>query len=138
VSGDLFALGCILHELLFGALPVLSEEGLHLPRLERPDAPVAYRMLRDVLAVALHPHPERRFRDARAFQLGLEPVRHALPAVELVSWLRENFAERWTRERELSELGDPSPADVEALLTRESAGAPGVDAETTRLIQRSR
>ncbi|MFL5351843.1 protein kinase domain-containing protein [Archangium sp.] len=138
VSGDLFALGCILHELLFGTLPVLSEEGLHLPRRERPDAPVAYRMLRDVLAVALHPHPERRFRDARAFQLGLEPVRHALPAVELVSWLRENFAERWTRERELSELGDPSPADVEALLTRESAGAPGVDAETTRLIQRSR
>jgi serine/threonine-protein kinase len=132
VSGDLFALGCVLHELLFGTLP---EGGLPLPHGERPDAPAAYQQLRKVLEVALHPRPERRFADARAFKLALEPVRHALPAVELASWLRENFAERWTREQSLSELGDPTPAEVEALLTRTSTAAPGVeDAKTTRLL----
>jgi eukaryotic-like serine/threonine-protein kinase len=133
-SGDLFALACVLHELLFGALPDVPESGIQLPRVERPDAPAAYQMLRDILDVALHPHPERRFSDARAFQRGLEPVRHVLPAVELASWLRENFVERWTRERELSELSDPMPAEVEALLTRESAAVPGGGAEATRLI----
>jgi serine/threonine-protein kinase len=132
VSGDLFALGCVLHELLFGKLP---EGGLPLPHGERPDAPAAYQQLRKVLEVALHPRPQQRFADARAFQLAFEPVRHALPAVELASWLRENFAERWTREQSLSELGDPTPAEVEALLTRTSAAAPGVeDAKTTRLL----
>jgi serine/threonine-protein kinase len=131
-SGDLFALGCVLHEMLFGKLP---KGGLPLPHGERPDAPAAYQQLRKVLEVALQPRPERRFTDARAFQLALEPVRHALPAVELASWLRENFAERWTREQSLSELGDPTPAEVEALLTRTSAAAPGVeDAKTTRLL----
>jgi serine/threonine-protein kinase len=133
-SGDLYALGCVIYELLFGDLPDSSLEGLPLPRLERPDAPAAYQQLRNVLAIALHLDPKRRFADARAFLLALEPVRHALPAVELSSWLRENFAERWTRERELSELGDPTPAEVEALLTRESAVAPGADSEATRLL----
>jgi serine/threonine-protein kinase len=135
VSGDLFALGCVLHELLFGALPDVTPERIRLARGERPDAPAAYQLLRGVLEVALHPRPERRFPDARAFQLGLEPVRHALPPVELASWLRENFAKRWTRERELSELGDPTPAEVQALLTRESAAAPGVDSDAaTQLV----
>jgi serine/threonine-protein kinase len=133
-SGDLYALGCVIYELLFGDLPDSSLEGLPLPRLERPDAPAAYQQLRKVLDIALHLDPKRRFADARAFLLALEPVRHALPAVELSSWLRENFAERWTRERNLSELGDPTPAEVEALLTREQAVAPGVDSEATRLL----
>lgn len=133
-SGDLFALGCVLHELLFGTLPKVSESGVQLPRLERPEAPEASRLLRDVLGVALHPQREQRFADARAFQLRLETVRHELPAVDLASWLRESFAERWLRERELSELGDPTPAEVEALLTRESVPAP-VDADATRLVE---
>jgi serine/threonine-protein kinase len=133
-SGDLFALGCVLHELLFGELPDLSTGGIQLPHGDRPEAPAAYPLLRNVLATALHLDPKRRFADARAFQRGLEPVRHALPAVELTGWLRENFAERWAREQRLSELGDPTPTEVEALLTRESAAAPGGDAETTRLI----
>ncbi|HEX5749364.1 MAG TPA: serine/threonine-protein kinase [Archangium sp.] len=134
ISGDLFALGCVLHELLFGRLPDLSSGRLQLPNAERPDAPAAYALLRNVLATALHPAVARRYADARAFQRGLEPVRQALPAVELTSWLRENFAERWARERNLSELGDPTPAEVEALLTREIAAAPGVDSGTTRII----
>jgi serine/threonine-protein kinase len=133
-SGDLFALGCVLHELLFGVLPSLSVNGVRLPRGERPDAPAAYQILRDVLGVALHPQPERRFVDARAFLLGLESVRHELPAVELTGWLRENFNDRWSRERTLSELSDPTPAEVEALLTRESPAAPAVGSETTRLV----
>lgn len=133
-SGDLYALGCVLYELLFGDLPDASPGGIQLPRLERPDAPAAYQLLRNVLAVALHPQPEQRFADARAFQHGLEPVRHALPAVDLSSWLRESFAERWTRERELSELSDPMPAEVEALLTRESAAEPAGDSKTTQLM----
>ncbi|MFY0529829.1 protein kinase domain-containing protein [Archangium gephyra] len=102
-SGDLYALGCVIYELLFGDLPDSSLDGLPLPHMERPDAPAAYQQLRNVLDIALHLDPQRRFVDARAFLLALEPVRHALPAVELSSWLRENFAERWTRERELSE-----------------------------------
>ncbi|AKJ05947.1 serine/threonine-protein kinase [Archangium gephyra] len=134
ISGDLFALGCVLHELLFGRLPDLSTGRLQLPQGERPDAPAAYALLRNVLATALHPAQARRYADARAFQRGLEPVRQALPAAELTGWLRENFAERWTRERQLSELGDPTPAEVEALLTRELAAAPGVDSGTTRII----
>lgn len=136
-SGDLFALGCVLHELLFGTLPDLSTGSLRLPRGERPEAPAAYQQLRSVLATALHPALERRFPDARAFQRGLEPVRQALPTIELTSWLRENFAERWAREQQLSELGDPTPAEVEALLTRESPAAPKTEAETTRLIGQS-
>ena len=134
ISGDLFALGCVLHELLFGGLPDLSTGRLQLPHAERPDAPAAFALLRNVLATALHPAVARRYADATAFQRGLEPVRQALPAAELTGWLRENFAERWTRERNLSELGDPTPAEVEALLTRETAAPPGVDSRTTRLI----
>jgi serine/threonine-protein kinase len=133
-SGDLFALGCILHELLFGELPDSTAGGLQLPRLERPDAPAAYQLLRKVLAKALHPQREGRFIDAKAFQHGLELVRHALPAVDLTGWLRESFAERWARQRQLSELGDPTPAEVEALLTRESTAAPGADSEATQLV----
>jgi eukaryotic-like serine/threonine-protein kinase len=133
-SGDLFALGCVLYELLFGELPDISASGIQLPRLERPDAPAAYELLRGVLGAALHPEPERRFPDARAFQRALDPVRHQLPPVELASWLRENFADRWARERKLLELGDPTPAEVEALRTRESPAAPRGAAETTQLV----
>lgn len=132
-SGDLFALGCVLHELMFGVLPSVSPRGFQLPRLERPDAPTAFRMLGDVLAVALHPDVARRFADARAFQRALEPVRQALPSVELSSWLRENFAERWARERALSELSAPTPEEVEALLTRELPAAPPTELEPTLL-----
>ncbi|WP_164010180.1 serine/threonine-protein kinase [Pyxidicoccus trucidator] len=136
VSGDLFALGCVLYELLFGLIPGVSSGAIRLPRLERPDAPAPYRMLRDLLDIALHPQPEQRYADAKAFQRELEVVRHQLPAVDLTSWLRENFAERWARERALSELRDPTPAEVEALLTRElpSAPIPDVEDEATRLI----
>lgn len=134
VSGDLFALGCVLYELLSGELPDISAHGIRLPRVERPDTPAAHRMLEGVLEVALHPDPERRFPDARAFQRGLEPVRHALPTVELASWLRENFAVRWRRERELLELSDPTPAEVEVLRTHESPEAPSEAATTTQLI----
>jgi serine/threonine-protein kinase len=135
VSGDLFALGCVIYELLSGDLPAVSVEGVQLPRLERPGAPAAYQLLKGVLEVALHPDPKRRFPDARAFQLGLEPVRKALPAVELATWLRENFADRWTRERQLLELGDPTPAEVEALRTREVPAAPSGAAETTQIME---
>lgn len=134
VSGDLFALGCVLHELLFGTLPEVSAHGLQLPRLERPDAPTAYRMLRDTLDVALHPLPERRFADAWAFQRALEPVRQTLPAADLASWLRENFTERWARERKLAELSDPTPAEAEALLTHKSTSKPEVAPEATRRL----
>jgi len=133
-SGDLFALGCVLYELLSGDLPEISIHGIQLPPLERPDAPAAYLLLKGVLGVALHPDLKRRFPDARAFQRGLDPVRQALPAVELASWLRENFADRWTRERELLELSDPTPAEVEALRARELPTAPGGAAETTQIM----
>jgi serine/threonine-protein kinase len=134
VSGDLFALGCVFYGLLSGDLPEISVNGIRLPRLERPDAPAAYQLLEGVLGVALHPEPKRRFLDARAFQRGLEPVRQMLPAVDLATWLRENFADRWTRERGLLELSDPTPAEVEALRTRESPPAPSGAAETTQLM----
>jgi serine/threonine-protein kinase len=132
-SGDLFALGCVLHELMFGVLPSVTPRGFQLPRLERPDAPSAFRMLGDVLAVALDPDAARRFADARDFQRALEPVRQALPSVELSTWLRENFAERWARERALSELSDPTPEEVEALLTRELTAELPAELESTRL-----
>jgi serine/threonine protein kinase len=134
-SGDLFALGCVLYELLSGDLPEISVDGIQLPRLERPDAPAAYPLLERVLGIALHPDPKRRFPDARAFQRGLDPVRQALPAVELASWLREAFADRWARERELLELSDPTPAEVEALRARELPTAPGGAAETTQIME---
>ncbi|MCP3138251.1 serine/threonine-protein kinase [Pyxidicoccus xibeiensis] len=133
-SGDLFAFGCVLHELLFGGLPGASSGAPRLPDLERPDAPAAYRMLRDVVDVALRPLPEQRFTDAWAFQRALEPIRHTLPAVDLARWLRENFEERWLRERALSELGDPTPTEVEALLTRQLPAPPSGDPEATRLV----
>ena len=134
-SGDLFALGCVLYELLFGELPVISNSGLQLPRLERPEAPAAAQRLRSVLVVALHPRLEQRFPDARAFQRALEPVRHELPAVELERWLRENFAARWARERALLELSDPTPAEVEALSTREPPPGPSAAAQATQLMR---
>ncbi|WP_224243178.1 serine/threonine-protein kinase [Hyalangium gracile] len=134
VSGDLFALGCVLHELLFGELPDVATHGNALPSLERRDAPAAYQLLRGVLETALHPQAEQRFADARAFLLGLEQVRHALPAVELATWLRENFADRWARERALLELSDPTPEEVEALRTGELPKSPAAAAETTRLV----
>jgi serine/threonine-protein kinase len=131
VSGDLFALGCVLYELLSGDLPEVTVDGVHRPPVERPDAPSAYRLLERVLDVALHPDPTRRFPDARAFLRGLEPVRQALPAVDLTTWLRESFADRWTREHKLLELSDPTPAEVEALRTREPSGGA---AEPTQLM----
>ena len=134
-SGDLFALGCVLHELLYGTLPTRAGGGIRLPHLERPDAPTAYALLRDILGVALHPRREQRYADARAFQLALERVRHELPAADLAGWLREAFAERWARQRELSELSDPTPTDVEALLTRETVPEPPVDAGPTRIVE---
>lgn len=134
VSGDLYALGCVLFELLFGGLPGLSMRGLRFPELERPDAPEAYQMLRKVLETALHPQPPQRFPDARAFQRGLDPVRHVLPPVELAGWLRENFADRWGRERALLELSDPTPEEVEALRTRSSPAEPGASQAATRII----
>jgi serine/threonine protein kinase len=134
-SGDLYALGCVLYELLSGDLPEDSAQGIRLPHLERPDAPAAYQRLRGVLDLALHPEPARRFPDTRAFQRGLESVRQALPPVDLSSWLRENFPERWERERALLELSDPTPAEVEALRTREPPPGPGGAPETTRLME---
>ncbi|MFP2911113.1 serine/threonine-protein kinase, partial [Pyxidicoccus sp. 3LFB2] len=133
VSGDLYALGCVLYELLFGPVPEVSG-ALRLPRVERPDAPAAYGMLRDILETALHPRLEQRFVDAWAFQRALEAVRHQLPAVDLVGWLRANFAERWARERALSELRDPTPEEVEPLLTRKAAPAPALEDAATQLV----
>ncbi|QSQ26352.1 serine/threonine protein kinase [Pyxidicoccus parkwayensis] len=135
-SGDLYALGCVLHELLFGTLPgpPLTTGGPQLPRLERPDAPEAYRMLRDVLDIALQSHLEDRFADAWAFNRALDPVRNELPAVDLTRWLRANFSERWGRERELAELSDPTPDEVETLLTRQTPAEVAVHDEATRLV----
>lgn len=133
VSGDLYALGCVLYELLFGPVPEVSG-ALRLPRVERPDAPAPYQMLRDILDTALHPQPEQRFADAWAFQRALEAARHQLPAVDLVGWLRDNFAERWARERALSELRDPTPEEVEALLARKAPPAPALEDAATRLV----
>lgn len=133
-SGDLFALGCVLHELLFGVLPTRAGGGVRLPQLERPDAPTAYALLRDILGIALHARPAERFADARAFQRALEPVRHELPAADLAGWLRRSFADRWARERELSELSDPTPAEVQTLLTRESAPS-SVESDPTRILE---
>jgi serine/threonine-protein kinase len=134
VSGDLFALGCIVYELLSGGLPKISVHGVRLPGLERSDAPAAYELLERVLHVALHPDPKQRYRDANAFQRALAPVRQVLPEAELATWLRENFAERWTRERALLELSDPTPAEVEALRSRELPTVPGWAAEATQLM----
>jgi serine/threonine-protein kinase len=132
VSGDLFALGCVLYELLSGQLPKVSVQGVRLSRQERPDEPAAYALLERVLHVALHPDPKERYRDANAFLRALAPVRQVLPEAELARWLRENFAERWTRERDLLELSDPTPAEVEALRSRELPAVSGEVAEATR------
>nr|WP_227028105.1 serine/threonine-protein kinase [Corallococcus soli] len=118
-SGDLFALGCILYELLARTVLHAAPTSSQLPALERPESPIASRVLRGVLETALQPRPELRFADAKAFLLALEPARQVLPAVDLADWLRENFAERWAREQALVELSDPSPTEVEALLKRE-------------------
>jgi serine/threonine protein kinase len=133
VSGDLFALGCVIYELLSGELPEVSVDGVELPRLEPSGAP-AYQLLKGVIEASLHPDPARRFPDARAFQRGLEQVRKALPAAELATWLRENFAERWTRERKLLELSDPTPAEVEALRKGDPPAAPSGSSEPTQLM----
>ena len=137
-SGDLFALGCVLHELLFGYLPQVPPEGVQLSPEERPEAPAAYQLLRGVLEKSLHPNPHERFTDARTFQLALEPVRQQLPALELTGWLREHFQERWTRARSLSELEDPTESEVQALLTRQVAAAappaPDAQAQATQLV----
>lgn len=134
-SGDLFALGCIVYEMLFGELPAIADSGFQVPRLDRPEAPSVAQRLRAVLAVALHPELERRFPDAKAFYRALEPLRHDLPVVELEQWLRENFAVRWERERGLLELSDPTPADVEALSTSASAPSPNAAAEPTQIMR---
>jgi serine/threonine protein kinase len=134
VSGDLFALGCVIYELLTGELPEVSADGVELPRLQRSGVPAAYQLLKGAIEAALHPDAKRRFPDARAFQRGLEPVRKALPEVDLATWLRENFAARWTRERKLLELSDPTPADVEALHKSEPPAALSGSAEPTQLM----
>lgn len=135
-SGDLFALGCVLHELLFGTLPgpPTASGGPRLPKVERPEAPEAFQMLRDVLDRALQPLPEARFAEAWSFQSALDPVRQVLPPVDLSRWLRANFADRWARERQLSELSDPTPTEVEALLSREQPAVPPEDEAPTRLV----
>ncbi|WP_244224340.1 serine/threonine-protein kinase [Corallococcus sicarius] len=133
-SGDLFALGCILYELLSRTLPSAAPTPSQLPGIERPESPAASRVLRSVLEVALHPRPEQRFPDARAFHLALEPARQVLPAVDLAGWLRTHFAERWERERALVELSDPSPAEVESLLKGAPPPEPGEAPATTEVI----
>jgi serine/threonine-protein kinase len=94
-----------------------------------------YQQLKSVIETALHPDPKRRFQDARAFQRRLAPVRQALPAVELATWLRETFPERWTRERKLLELSDPTPAEVEALRKQEPPEKPGGASQATELME---
>ncbi|MBM7115095.1 protein kinase [Archangium primigenium] len=125
-SGDLFALGRILYELLFGDLPDFPSTGLRLPDQPRPEAPVAYAQLRAVLDKALQPDVSRRFTDARAFLHALEPVRQALPPVDLSLWMRDTFKARWARQRRLVDLEDPSPAEVAPLLVREPVPRPVV------------
>ncbi|RYZ36309.1 MAG: serine/threonine protein kinase, partial [Myxococcaceae bacterium] len=115
-SGDLFALGCILYELLSRTVLRIAPTVGKLQGLERPESPAASRVLRGVLETALQPTPERRFPDAKAFLLALEPARQVLPPVDLAGWLRAHFPQRWAREQALVELSDPTPAQVEALL----------------------
>ncbi|WP_244237909.1 serine/threonine-protein kinase [Corallococcus terminator] len=115
-SGDLFALGCVLYELLSRRVPAIAPTASLLPGLERPESPTASGVLRSVLETALQPRPELRFADAKAFHLALEPARQVLPAVDLAGWLRAHFPQRWAREQDLVELSDPTPSEVEALL----------------------
>ncbi|MGE6762339.1 protein kinase domain-containing protein [Corallococcus interemptor] len=135
-SGDLFALGCVLFELLTHTLSrMMPPSPAQVNAVERADAPEVSRILREVLEVALHPRPERRFVNASAFHRALEPARQLLPAVDLARWLRVSFPERWAREQRLLALADPTPEEVEGLLR----GAPPpvattVAAATTEVI----
>ncbi|MCP3100183.1 serine/threonine protein kinase [Myxococcus sp. K15C18031901] len=123
VSGDLYALGCVLHELLFGELPGDAQASRHAAEWEGPQASPTQRRLREVLNTALHAEPAKRYADARAFEQALATVRKALPDVELGSWLRVNFEEQWARERALAQLEDPTLEEVQALLSGEMTPA---------------
>nr|WP_242588703.1 serine/threonine-protein kinase [Corallococcus macrosporus] len=130
-SGDLFALGCVLFELLTRTLSrMMPPSPSQLKAVERVEAPEASRILRQVLEVALQPHPEHRFASASAFHRALEPVRQLLPAVDLAVWLRANSPERWAREQRLLALSDPTPGEVEALLRSRPSVAATVVSDT--------
>ncbi|NTX03831.1 serine/threonine-protein kinase [Myxococcus sp. CA040A] len=132
-SGDIYALGCVLHELLWGDLPGISLSLQQRARWEGPEAPAVNRLLRGMVEKALHLTPAKRFSDASELEQALLPLRQALPVVDLASWLRENYPERWSHERELSELSDPTPEEMQALLSRAPPSAPA-ELEPTQLI----
>jgi serine/threonine protein kinase len=119
---DLFALGCVMYELLavkrlfhresdFLTFKAITEEPIPDIKDRRPDIPLA---LRAVLTQALSRDPNGRFATARAFSEAvkdaLAPIGGPATAVELKKFLHGSFSDELAARDELLKIADDPDA----------------------------
>lgn len=109
-TGDVYALGAMLYEMLTGALPLAGSARVTSPRDINPGVPPA---LDGIVQKALHPDLKVRYRSSAALLADLQTVRESLRSGKSLAWspLTEKRAPRPSAATESTTVA-PRPAGV--------------------------